>query len=73
MSCITDNTATDNSIIYLEYVDTTACTDYTILAQDTNLLGGFGTTISAENFFTFEHSNDSIIIDGLNSTLLVHA
>lgn len=73
LSCVTDNSATDNSVVYLEYVDTTASTFYSILCQDTNTLGGFGSTINAENFFTFEHNNDSIIVDGLNSTLLVHA
>jgi hypothetical protein len=73
LSCVTDNTATSDSVVYLEYVDTTASTSYSILCKDTNTAGGFGSTISAENFFTFEHNNDSIIVDGVNSSLLIHA
>lgn len=73
LSCVTDNLATDNSTIYLEYADTTAATTYTLLIQDTNILGGFGSVANIENFFTFGHNDDSLIIDGFNSSLLSHA
>jgi pectin methylesterase-like acyl-CoA thioesterase len=73
LSCVTTPAATDHSYVFLEYVDTTNATIYTLNCQDTNVLGGFGTVMSIENFFTFEHSNDSIIVDGLNTSLLSHA
>ncbi len=73
LSCITDNTATDDSYVYLEYVDTTDSTIYTLLCQDTNTLGGYGTIMSIENFFVFGHNDNSIIIDGKNTSLLSHA
>jgi hypothetical protein len=75
LSCTTNGSATDHSYIFLEYVDTTNSTDYTLQCIDTNVPGpsGFGTIMSIENFFTFEHNNDSIIVNGRNTYLLSHA
>lgn len=73
LSCVTDGTATENSSVYLEYVDTTDSLVYTLLCQDTNILGGFGSIVHIENFFTFGHNDDSIIVDGPNTQLLSHA
>lgn len=72
-SCITDNTATGHSYVYLEYVDTTDSSVYTLLCQDTNSPGGYGTIMSIENFFVFGYNADAIIMDGKNTSLLSHA
>lgn len=73
VSCITDGTATDDSYLYLEYVDTTDALIYTLFQQDTNPLGGFGSIVNVENFFTYGHNDDAIIVDGENTYFLSHA
>ncbi len=70
---LTDDQATDTSLAYLEYVGTTDCLVYSLYIQDTNSQGGYGSEVSIENFFTYGHSDDSIVIDGFNSELLSHA
>jgi hypothetical protein len=73
ISCITNDLATENSQVYLEYVDMTDSFHYSLLCQDYNNFGGYGSSITIENYFTFGHSDDAIIIDGLNSEVLSHA
>lgn len=70
---MTDALATAGGQLYLEYVDMTSAIQYSLRVRDTNLLGGFGSYCSIENYFTFNHSNDAIIVSGLNSALLAHA
>lgn len=69
----TDSLATDISLVYLEYVGTTFCFDYTLTAIDTNILGGFGSEVSIENFFTYDHNDTAIVIDGPNTQLVSQA
>lgn len=70
---MTDSLAIASGQLYLEYVDMTSATNYSLLVSDSNLIGGFGSYCSIENYFTFEHSDDAIIVSGLNSSLLAHA
>jgi hypothetical protein len=73
ISCLTTNSATQQSQLYLEYVDMTDSGTYSLLCQDTNPPGNYGSFVSIENYFTFGHSDDTIIIDGPNTQLFAHA
>ena len=70
---MTDIGAIGSGQLYLEYVDMTSSIQYSLRIRDSNILGGFGSYCSIENYFSFEHSNNDIIVSGLNSTLLAHA
>ena len=73
VSCVTDSSATQDSQLFLEYVDMTSSTVYSLMCQDTNGPGGYGSDVSIENYFTFGHSNDAIIVTGQNTILYSHA
>lgn len=73
ISSVTTGAATQTSQLYLEYVDMTNSTTYSLMCQDTNAPGGYGTFVSIENYFTFGHCDDAIIIDGPNTQLFAHA
>lgn len=73
ISCITTSSAIQSSALFVEYVDMTDSSVYSLLCQDTNAPGTFGSYVSIENYFTFGHSDDAIIIDGPNTILLGHA
>jgi len=71
--CEADALATELCLVYLEYVGSTNCADYTLTVRDTNILGGFGCEVSIENFFSYDQSGAAIIVDGLNTELLSQA
>ena len=71
--CLTDALATQQTQLYLEYIDLTDSTVYTLKCQDTNAPGGNGSFVSIENYFTFGHSDDAIIVSGYNTQLFSHA
>lgn len=73
ISCVTTGAATQMSQLFIEYVDMTDSTKYSLLCQDTNAPGTFGSFVSIENYFTFGHSDDAIIVDGPNTQLFAHA
>ena len=73
MECLTDGSATEASLCYIEYVGTTDAFVYSLKASDTNLIGGFGSEVSIENFFTYNHNDNALIIEGLNTRLLSQA
>lgn len=68
--CEVDALATELGLVYLEYVGTTSCNDYTLTVRDTNILGGFGCEVSIENFFCYDQTGAALIIDGLNTELV---
>ena len=73
VSVLTDSAATDTSLLYLEYFSTTDALQYSLQIVDTNTLGGFGSQVSIENFFTYGHNANGIIINGPNSSMLSQA
>ena len=73
MSVTTDSSATGTSLVYLEYVSTTDALTYSLNAVDTNALGGFGSEVSIENFFSFGHNASALIVNGANSSILSQA
>ncbi len=73
ISVTTDGAATDYSQVFLEYVDMTDATTYSLEITDSNTAGGFGSITSIENYFTFGHCDNAIIVNGKNSQLTCHA
>jgi hypothetical protein len=71
--CITDALATESSFLYLEYMGTTDSFNYAVKSEDSNLLGGYGSNVSIENFFIDGHADDGLLIDGLNSQIFAQA
>lgn len=70
---LTNGAATATSSVHVEYVHIEDSTTYGLRCADTNILGGFGTNMNIENYHSYEHSDDGIIIDGLNSELMTKA
>ena len=73
IECTTDGNAVADTEVFLEYVDTTNSTDYALKCMDFNNMGGFGTYVSIENFFTFGHSDNAVMVSGNNTQLLSQA
>lgn len=73
IECTTDGNAVADTEVFLEYVDTTDSTDYALKCMDFNNMGGFGTYVSIENFFTFGHSDNAVMVSGNNTQLLSQA
>ena len=65
--CLTDALATGPSKACFNYMNMVGDFQYSIWAQDTNLLGGFGTIVGLQNYSSNSHSDHCIIVDGLNT------
>jgi hypothetical protein len=65
---ITDNTATAESSFYGEFVGTSEAFDYSLLVTDTG--GTYGTLVSMEEFFIWDHNDEAVIVDGSKSKLI---
>lgn len=68
--------ATRDCYIYLEYCDTTGTEPAQVGIISVNIddqSSGFICSVSIENYFTFGHYDDAIVISGPNSQLLAHA
>lgn len=62
---------TQDSFIYLEYTGISNAIQYAVKCTDNG--SGFKCSTSVENFFTFGHSDDAIIVDGPNAIFLIQA
>lgn len=71
--CETSGSATEDSQVYLEYVDITGASTYGLKVIDANPAATFGNYVSCENFFTFEHSDNAVICSGLNTIIVFQA
>lgn len=69
----TDNLATNNTLVSFEYVSFTNATTFNAQVTDTNTGGGFGSSLSIENYISSGHSDNAISVSGLNSELRAQA
>ena len=60
---------TQESLVYLEFVSFTDSNIYSLKCTDN--ASGNNLVVSIENYFTFGHSDNNIIVDGSNTELLV--
>jgi trimeric autotransporter adhesin len=70
-SAMLADSSTQESLVYLEYTSSTDTLAYSLTCTDNN--SGFPLTVSIENYFTFGHSDNAIIVDGPNTQLLVQS
>ena len=59
------------SFVYLEYVSTTSASTYSLMCTDNN--SGFALSVNINDLTTSGHSNDAIIVEGINTQVLIQS